>query len=124
MSANARNPIAADQRRVALVQRLAELGSEIQIVAAALQALDAGEAPQEEELIDVSSIAQALQVSKAAARAQITRRGCATKIGGRLYAPRSAIATIYVTNARGNVAFARSHRDRDASMIPSVLEVR
>ena len=114
----------ADPRRVALVRRLAELGSEIRTVAAELQALDAGEAPADEELLDVGTIARMLQVSKSAARAQITRRRCATKIGGRLYAPRSALATIYVTNARGNVAIERSYPDPETSMIPDMLEAQ
>jgi hypothetical protein len=110
----------ADVRRVALVQRLAELGGEIQIVAAELQALDAGlrgeaadAGPTDDEMVSITEIAKAMRTTKDAARKQLKRAGVGVRIAGRLYAPRAALAGLYVRNGLSNVAFVPSLRTPD-----------
>ncbi len=113
---------ATDLRRVALLHRLAELGSEIQLATAELQALNAP--PQAEaspEMLSVANVASLLGISKDAARMVISRRGVGVRVGGRVQVPRKALPTLYRDRSivRGDVRFVRSHLDRDASMIPT-----
>jgi hypothetical protein len=70
-------------------------GRALLAMAAEIRARASGEAPQGEELVAVGTIAQALRVSKAAARMQMIRSGYAAKVGGLWHVPRSAVSTLY-----------------------------
>jgi hypothetical protein len=85
--------IVADLRAADVLERHAR---ELLNEAAELRARAAGEAPgAAEELVDVGTIAQALRISKSAARMQMIRSGYAAKVGGLWHVPRSAVSTLY-----------------------------
>jgi hypothetical protein len=81
----------ADLRVAELMERHAH---ELLSAAAEIRAT-AGEAPANDELVDVGTIAQALRISKAAARMQMIRSGYAAKVGGLWHVPQSAVSTLY-----------------------------
>jgi hypothetical protein len=107
----------ADLRVAELMERHAhELLSE----AAEIRARASGEAPQGEELVDVAEIATMMKTTKDAARKQLERVGVGVEVAGRVYAPRRALARLYVQNVRSDVAFVSSaeksrlgHNDRE-----------
>jgi hypothetical protein len=102
--------VPADLRVAELMERHAhELLSE----AAEIRARAADEAPQDDELISVAEIAKMKNTTKDAARKQLKRAGVGVIIAGRLYAPRAALARLYVRNVLSNVAFVPSLRTPD-----------
>jgi hypothetical protein len=88
-------------------------GRALLAMAAEIRARASGEAPQDDELISVAEIAKMKNTTKDAARKQLKRAGVGVIIAGRLYAPRAALARLYVRNVLSNVAFVPSLRTPD-----------
>jgi hypothetical protein len=75
--------------------------------------------PTDEEMVSVAEIAAMMSTTKDAARKQIKRAGVDVKSGGRLYAPRTALATLYVRNVHSNVPFVQSPQSPDCGTMTS-----
>jgi hypothetical protein len=92
--------VAADQRLADALDKCDKLAADLALVFAEVRAIAAGEASADDELISVAEVAAMMGTTKDAARKQLKRAGVDVKSGGRLYAPRTALATLYVRNVQ------------------------
>jgi len=112
--------VVADLRAADVLERYAR---ELLNEAAELRARASGETPADDEMVSIAEIATMMKTTEDAARKQIKRVGVGVKIAGRLYAPRTALASLYVRNVHSNVAFVQSLRPADSGTIAALMEI-